>query len=260
MNTVKCMCLGAAAGGLAVTALAGQEFAYAVDTNESLYLLSLDTVGATFDLIGNTGVFLEGLAVSPDGDLYGLDSGANLYSIDKTNGSASLIGNTGLGSGEGLDFNGNTLLMSDFSAVPNIYSLDLNNATPTLVSTFGDTNTSVIRSFAVKSADQITSRCDFPGPNSLYSEVLSTGTTTHIGEMGGDIFAAIDYGANGSLYAMDDNGTVYRVDDTTGATTLLGDTGDNFWLGMACIGEVPEPASITVLAAGALLLLARRRK
>jgi hypothetical protein len=260
VNTLKYICLAAAVGGLSATACAGQEFAYAVDTNESLYLLSLDTVGATFDLVGNTGVFLEGLAVSPDGDLYGIDSGANLYAVDKTNGSASLIGSTGLGSGEGLDFNGNTLLMSDFSAVPNIYSLDLGDATPTLVSTFGDTNTSVIRSFAVRSADQITARCDAPGPNSLYSEVLSTGATTHIGEMGGDIFAAIDYGANGSLYAMDDDGTVYRVDDTTGATTLLGDTGDNFWLGMACIGEVPEPASITVLAAGALLLLARRRK
>src|SRR5258708_2768100 len=68
--------------------------AFAVDTLEDLYQVDLATGPRT--LIGSTGQFLEGLALSPKGPMFGIDSGGNLYRVNKTNGATSCIRTTGL--------------------------------------------------------------------------------------------------------------------------------------------------------------------
>src|SRR5690349_17350672 len=90
----------------------GDVFAYGVATDENLYQIDV-TTGAT-TLLGSTGQFMEGLALSPGGQLFGTDSSGLLYSINPLTGASTLIGDTGRGNVEGLDFNGNTLVGSDF--------------------------------------------------------------------------------------------------------------------------------------------------
>src|ERR1043165_6109813 len=111
---------------LAAPRISAGQIAFAVDTGENLY--SVDLSAATATLIGNTGVFLEGLALSPGGSLFGTDSGGGLWSIDKTTGAATFIGDTGRGNIEGLDYNGGTLLGSDFNDPPTIFSIDTTTA------------------------------------------------------------------------------------------------------------------------------------
>ncbi|MBA3725475.1 MAG: PEP-CTERM sorting domain-containing protein [Armatimonadetes bacterium] len=232
------------------------EFAYATDTTGTLYSVNLTTGGAT--TIGSHGVFLESLALSPGGELFGADGGGDIYSLDTTTAFATFVGSTGLGNIEGMDFNGSDMLATDFGGTPNVYSIDTSNGTPTLVSTF-DAETGAVRTMAVKDADTIMARCDLPGPNSLYGVTYPGGVTTFVGNMGGSIMAAMDYGNDGVLYALDGDGSVYTINDSTGEATLTGDTGDQFWLGMAS-NPVPEPATLWALGAGIALLAGRSRR
>jgi len=77
--------------------------------------------------------------------------------------------------------------------------------------------------------------------------------------MSGSLLAAMDYASDGLLYAMDGDGSIYLVNDATGETTFVSDTGDDFWLGMAA-NPVPEPATFLVLGVGAALLIGRARR
>src|SRR5438105_13789871 len=54
-----------------VRSAAADQIGFAVDVNKNLFSVDLTTAKAT--LIGNTGQFLEGLAVSPQGGLFGTD-------------------------------------------------------------------------------------------------------------------------------------------------------------------------------------------
>ncbi|MGI8922742.1 MAG: PEP-CTERM sorting domain-containing protein [Fimbriimonadales bacterium] len=231
-------------------------FAYATDTASMLYSVNLTTGAKT--LIGPEGAFLESLALSPGGELYGADTIGDIYQLDTTTGAGTLVGSTGLGNIEGMDFDGGTLLATDFGSIPNVYTIDVTNGTPTLVSTF-DTETGAVRTFAMKDSATMMARCDLPGPNSLYSVAFPGGTATHIGAMGGNIFAAMDYASDGLLYAMDGDGSIHLVNDATGETTFVSDTGEDFWLGMAS-NPVPEPATFLVLGVGAALLIGRARR
>src|SRR5262249_8775134 len=66
---------------------------FAVDPGSSLYSVDLGTATAT--LIGLSGFsLLEGLAISPSGQLFATSSVGNLYSINSLTGAATLIGNT----------------------------------------------------------------------------------------------------------------------------------------------------------------------
>jgi len=231
--------------------------AYAVDVNDNLYSVNLTTAAKT--LIGNTGVFYEGLAISPSGNLFGTDSNGNLYSINKITGASTFIGGTGLGNIEGLDFNGNTLLGADFSTTPTFYSINTANASVLSIVT-ATSAIGAVRSLATLDANNVLVRGDAPVFNTLYKLNLGTGNATSIGTMSGDIFAAMDFAADGNLYALDDNGSLYMVNPLTAGLTLIGNTGGDFWLDMAA--QVPEPGSVTLLGVGLLISLrfARSRR
>jgi hypothetical protein len=103
---------------VSVRSAAADQLGFAADATGTLYSVDLTTAAAT--PIGATGQLLEGLAISPNGSLFGTDNLSNLFSISKTTGAATLIGNTGiLNNGspdiEGLTFRGSTLIGTDFS-------------------------------------------------------------------------------------------------------------------------------------------------
>ena len=66
----------------------------------------MDLTTATATPIGYTGQYLQGLAISPTGNLFGTDYLGNLYSVSKTTGAATFIGSTGLGDIEGSPLGG----------------------------------------------------------------------------------------------------------------------------------------------------------
>ena len=73
---------------------AADQLGSAVDATGSLYSVDLTTATAT--PIGSTGQLIEGLAISPQGSLFGTDFLGNLLSVNRTTGAATLIGNTGV--------------------------------------------------------------------------------------------------------------------------------------------------------------------
>jgi len=244
------LCTGVLLFAASPGALWAAPFSYAVNTDDDLF--SVDVSTGTKTLVGNTGVvFLQGLALSPGGVLFGTDSDGNLYRINTTTAAATLVGNTGLGNIEGLDFKGTTLLATDFNTTPTVYSLDTSTAAPTSVVT-ANTATGLLRTMAVLDANTILARGDGPPNNTLYSINLSTGAVTTIGTLGvfGDQFAAMDFLSDGLLYGLDTEGSVWRIDPATAGVTLLGNTGDDFWLDMTeGPGGTPvaEPTTLVLL-------------
>ena len=97
-------------------------FAYAVDAGENLY--SIDQTTAQSTLIGHTGQFLEGIALSASGNLYGTNLSGQLFQIDRFTGNATFAGNTIGRNVEGIFFNGNQLCGLDTSARPTMFHID----------------------------------------------------------------------------------------------------------------------------------------
>jgi len=229
---------------------------YGVDTNSDLYLINLTTANAT--LIGNIAAagFPEGLAISPAGELFVTNSGGGLSRLDPVTAAVTVIGNTGRGNIEGLDFNGNILLGSDFNATPTIFSINTTNASTANVVTVA-ANTGVIRSMTVLDSNTVLARTDGPVNNTLRSINLTTGATSVIGTINAQIAAGLDFGSDGNLYALDSDGRVLLINPTNAATTVVGDTGNQFWLALAAIpaGQpqaVPEPTSLALFGLGGL--------
>ncbi len=229
---------------------------YGVAVDQNLYLIDLG--GGTATLIGSTGHTFEGVALSDGGVLYGTDLFGRLFEISTTDASTTLIGDPGLGNMEGLDFNNGMLLASDFLTFPSIYQLSLTDATPTQVFT-STVQTGVIRSMATQSDNVMLVRVDGVGnqsENFLNAVNIDTDTVTPIGDLGDYWTAGMDFADDGNLYGLSDEGVITMIDPATGSSTVVGDTGDQFWLDFTAI---PEPTTLVILLAGAGCLAIRRR-
>ena len=226
----------------------------------------MDLTTATATPIGLTGQFLEGLAVSPQGGLFGTDYLGNLFSLSKTTGAATLIGSTGVGDIEGLSFRGITLIGTDFSNLggpTTVYAIDTTNAAATPITSFSQ---GPVRAMALLNTNTIDVASDTPVSQSLVSVNLLTGSNTNLGQLpasGAALIAALNFGSDGVLYALDPLGNEFII-NSNGAGTPVGNTGGQDWLDLTMAstnqgpGAVPEPNSMALLLIAALGLMGIR--
>jgi hypothetical protein len=223
------------------TALRADVIGFAVDTLQNLYSVNFTTATAT--TIGNTGHFLEGLAISPGGQLFGTDTSGNLFSINSSTAAATLIGNTGRGNIEGLAFNGNTLLGTNFSNPTTIFSINTSNASTTDVVTTGQ---GVTRAMTIESANTALLSSDSPLSQSLIAVDLTTGANTNRGHFNdGNLITAIGFG-DGTLFGLDGAGNVLTINPANAQVTVVGNAGGHFYLDLTipAVAAVPEPTSL----------------
>lgn len=245
---------GAAAGGL---------LGFAVDSTETLF--SVDLATATATPIGPTGQFLQGLAFSPGGSLFGTDYQGNLFSVSKTTGAASFIGSTGLGDIEGLTFRGTTLIGTNFSNLggpTTVSAIDTTTATPTTITSFSQ---GPVRAMALVNTNTIDVASDSPVSQSLVEVNLLDGTNRSLGQlpsMGAALIAALGFGTDGNLYALDPFGNEFMI-ASNGAGIMIGNTGGQYWLDLTIDppgdpNGVPEPNSMALLLTAGLGLIGLR--
>jgi hypothetical protein len=246
---------------------AADQLGFAVDN--TLNLFSVDLTTATATPIGNTGQFLQGLAVSPGGSLFGTDYLGNLFSVSKTTGAATLIGSTGLGDIEGLTFRGTTLIGTNFSnqgGPTTVSAIDTTTAAPTTITSFSQ---GAVRAMALVNTNTVDVASDSPTPQSLVQVNLLTGTNTNLGQLpssGTDLISALNFGTDGVLYALDALGNEFMI-ASNGAGIPVGNTGGQQWLDLAMASTVldppgdppgdalPEPSSLALLLTAALGLI-----
>src|SRR6266446_8505470 len=244
---------------LSVRSAAADQLGFAVDNTTNLFSVDLTTATAT--PIGPTGQFLQGLAVSPQGSLFGTDYLGSLYSVNKTTGAATLIGSTGLGDIEGLAFRGTTLIGTNFSSLgglTTVSAIDTATAAATPIISFSQ---GPVRAMAVSplNTNTVDVASDSPVSQSLVSVNLLTGTNTNLGQLpsaGAALIAALNFGTDGVLYALDPLGNEFMI-ASNGAGIPVGNTGGQYWLDLTMASTVldppgdpngvPEPSSMALL-------------
>jgi hypothetical protein len=248
---------------LSVRSAAADQIGFAVDNTTNLFSVDLTTATAT--PIGPTGQFLQGLAFSPQGGLFGTDFLGNLFSVSTTTGAATLIGSTGLGDIEGLSFNGSTLIGTNFSNLGGPTTVSAINTTTAAATTITSFSQGPVRAMALLNTNTIDVASDSPVSQSLVSVNPLTGPNTSLGQLpstGAALIAALDFGTNGVLYALDPLGNEFTI-SSNGAGTLVGNTGGQYWLDLAVDppgdpNGVPEPNSMALLLTAALGLISVR--
>jgi hypothetical protein len=235
----------------------------------------VDLTTATATPIGLTEQFLQGLAVSPQGSLFGTDYLGNLYSVSKTTGAATFIGSTGLGDIEGLGFQGTTLIGTNFSNLggpTTVSAINTTTAAPTTITSFSQ---GPVRAMAVVNPNTIDVASDSPVSQSLVQVNLLTNSVTDLGQLpsnglavtGSDLISALNFGTDGVLYALDALGNEFTI-ASNGAGVLIGNTGGQYWLDLTTASTVldppgdppavPEPNSMALLLTAALGLISVR--
>jgi hypothetical protein len=195
-----------------------------VSTTTGLRKLDLDTGRAQrISDVGPNGWF-QALAFSPNGELFGATAGGgSVYRIDPATGVQTLVGDTGLGSIEGLDFNGNVLVASDFGRPATLYSIATATARPLVTESEGigvvrtlailDPATAVVSAERQGGAEDrsILRTIDLrTGESAKLTEITGVGAPAD--EFGSQLITGMDFAPDGSLYAVAGGGTVVRVD------------------------------------------------
>jgi hypothetical protein len=233
-----------------VRSAAADQLGFAVDNTSNLFSVDLTTATAT--PIGFTGQFLQGLAVSPQGGLFGTDFLGNLYSVSKTTGATTFIGDTGLGDIEGLSFNGSTLIGTNFSNLGGPTTVSAINTTTAAATAITSFSQGPVRAMAVLNSNTIDVASDSPVSQSLVSVNLLTGTNTSLGQlpsMGAALIAALNFGTDGVLYALDPFGNEFMI-ASNGAGIPVGNTGGQYWLDLTMASTVLDPP-LTLASASA---------
>ena len=260
---------------LSLPAVAWAEPVGFVGSFDQLFRVDYGTNQST--LIGNSIDFadVEGLAMAPDGSLYGIsDATKQLIRVSTQTGKGTLVGATGLngqGVGQfdaldfGLAFTHDGKLWASSATVNKLWRLDPNTALATLVGATGAHISGLAgigdRLYGIGSN----------GNENLYRIDTATGAATLIGPLfpGKSVHydnAGLDFDARGILFAVLDYSPtqpnrpsdLVRIDLATGAATIVGQTAiDSDALALAPPGVLAEgPPPIPALGSAALALLA----
>jgi Ca2+-binding RTX toxin-like protein len=216
---------------------------------------TVDGTSGNFAQIATSNLDFSDIALSNSGELFGITFG-NLYKIDRNLGSASLVGNFGLGSSvqlNALEFANNILYASDLSK---LYTIDTSNGAATLAANLGsefDSSGDLV--FDVTNnrflATSIGTTSD-----SLFSISL-TGQATKIGNIGFTNVFGLSF-ENGNLIGFTEDRKRITINSTTGTGTfdrnltgISGDIGGASSI-LSVIPTPPTPTPPTSLEIGAI--------
>ena len=252
------------------TAAGASPVLYSVQSNGDDHLYSIDAAtGVATDLGRLAFDDAEGLAFAGS-TLYAVGGTTHeLWNITTPPG--VLVGATGTRNGldAGLDFDersGTMYNLNGDQGASSLYTINLATGAATLVGSngvFGD-------GFAVGPTGSAYA-IDGIFADSLYGIDLLTGAASLIGNLGlGNISVqfGLTFGDDGALYGLDFNGSLYRLNTSTGAATLVATTtcGGNVcggWEGLAAQqgpAGVPEPGSLALAMLGLGLAGAATRR
>lgn len=192
-----------------------------VHTRDTLYTIddqdfTLSLIG-TFDIAEN----ITDLAVTPEGDLYGI-SGTALYRIDRVTADATRVADVSGDLNVGLTFlRDGTLLATDKSGAVR----EINTATgaATEIGSFGGGFATAGDLVAVADGTMYAISDEGPSGNEDTNNLLltvntATGAAVSVGGIGyGEVFGTAF--ANGKVYAFTTEGRVIEINRTTGAGT-----------------------------------------
>lgn len=231
---------------------------------------TVDTDSGNVSIIGDMGSVMTDIAFDPTGNLFGITF-SDLFSINPTTGTSSLIGSHGVSGGNGLVFGADGTLYAAGTSTTNIFSLDTTSGANT---TIGNTGFTSAGDLAFVGSDLFLSS----GSGELVSIDLSDpSNSTAIGSFGVPSVFGIATDENSSLFAVA-NTTIYNVDPATGlasdgvsfAGQGLGSAfGQSFFAESGAdpdddpsVAPVPLPAGLPLMLSGLLGvgLLTRRKK
>ncbi|XZN91967.1 MAG: hypothetical protein ACM65M_03575 [Microcoleus sp.] len=179
---------------------------------------TVDATSGSFSQIATSNLDFSDIALSNSGQLFGITFD-NLYKIDPNLGSASLIGNFGLGSSVGLnalEFANNTLYAAADGA--NLYTINVNTGAANLAANLGsefDSSGDLVfdaannRFFATSTGTT---------SDSLFSVSL-TGQATKIGNIGFTNVFGVSF-ENGNLIGFTEDRKRITINSTTGTGTF----------------------------------------
>jgi hypothetical protein len=218
---------------------------------------TLDLNTGVFTQIGtlNTPLPILGMGFGSDGNLYGLDGGANahLFRIDTSNANATDLGPVGQSTIDATaDAAGKLFVLSqDPSAV--FYTMNPPSTSITTIGTTGHMSSGL----GAVTANGMHLFTDVG--TDLYSINVNNGAATLVGGISFTLFNGLF--VHGTLYGFDPNGAIVTVNTTTGAGTQVGtyslpnmDFVDASAVRAGQIG-VPEPSTLAVAGLGLLSVI-----
>jgi len=197
---------------------------YSIGSDSQLYQIDLRTGVET--LIGPLGVSadFEGLAFDPNQLLYAVeDDGDRLYRVDAGTGAATLIGSLGVSVSEmGLAFDTAGALWMVAWSSGSLYQVDTTTGAATLIGSLGVCCVDSLASdgrglYALQSS----------GYSNLYTIDRDTGAATLVGPLGSVSLSAqsgLTTDKLGRLWGLDEGGTIFKVDKSTGEATVVSAT------------------------------------